>query len=383
MRKKNQKQRLRIGVLIKRFITTGGAEKYAVEVTQRLRIKGHHVDLYAREADNKLLDGINFYQLKNRLTFSSVLNSYSFAQDVALKLKKKSYDVIHSHERGYFQDISTVHTFPYRKGIEKYSLLRRIDQIYLSPRSWFHFWLDRKHMRTSMLAVVSQTIKNDIEKYYHRNFGVSVIPPGVDVNWFHPQWVTANRERLRQEADISDKELVVLFVGSEFKRKGLDDLIPTIGTGMRLLVVGTGERHRYYQQLVNRYGVADRIVFKGLSDNIRNEYAVADVVVLPSLAEAFGMSILEGMACGLPVISSIHTGVSTLIKDGINGFTFQDSASIPKIFGHLNDHQLRKSLGVQARKTAETYTWDTVANKYEKLYFQVAEKKKGTSSFGS
>ena len=60
MNRKDQTKRLKIAVLIRRFITTGGAEKYAVEVTRRLRMKGHHIDLYAREVDSKLLDGLNF-----------------------------------------------------------------------------------------------------------------------------------------------------------------------------------------------------------------------------------------------------------------------------------------------------------------------------------
>jgi len=374
-----QKKKLRIAVLIKRFVNIGGAEKYAVEITKRLRSKGHHIDLYAREADDELLGSINFFRVANRLTFSSVLNSYSFAKDVALKLKAKTYDVIHSHERGYLQDISTVHTFPYRKGVEEYSLLKKIDQIYLSPRSWLHLWLESKQMKAFILASVSWTIKDYIEKYYRQSQRITVITPGVDIEWFHPHWVTENRERFRKESGITDKDFVVLFVGSEFRRKGLDDLIPSIGVGFRLLVVGAGERHRHYQRLANRCGVSSRVEFKGLSDNIRKYYAIADVVVLPSLAEAFGMSILEGMSCGLPVVVSLRAGVSALIKDGVNGFTFQNSARLPEIFGMLLDPELRKSLGDKARKTAETQTWDTVADQYEKIYYQVAEKKRAIS----
>ncbi len=58
-------------------------------------------------------------------------------------------------------------------------------------------------------------------------------------------------------------------------------------------------------------------------------------------------------------------------------------ANLPENFGHLNDHRLRKSLGARARKTPETCTWDTVADKNEKLYCQVVEKKKGILSFRS
>lgn len=374
MNRINQTKKLKIAVLIKRFIGTGGAEKYAVEVTRRLRAMGHCVDLYAMEADDSLLDDINFYRVPKRLTFSSVLNSYSFARESAMMLKGKAYDIIHSHERGFLQDISTVHTFPYIKGSENYSLLKKIDRIYLSPRSRLHIWLEQKQMETLMLVAVSDTIKDDIKKYYCRDQMISVITPGTDIDWFNPRWIKANRKKLRQEAGISDRELVILFVGSEFKRKGLDNLIPAVDVGARLLVVGTGERHRRYQRLADRCGVADRVEFKGLSNNIRNDYAVADVVVLPSLAEAFGMSILEGMACGLPVITSLHTGVSSLIKDGINGFTFHDPAMLPEILRRFSDPKLQKRIGVQARKTAEAHTWDTTSEKFEELCYRIAQK---------
>lgn len=380
MNRTNQTKKLKIAVLIKRFIATGGAEKYAVEVTRRLLAKGHRIDLYAMEADDSLLDDINFYQIPKKLTFSSVLNSYSFAREAARMLKGKAYDITHSHERGFLQDISTVHTFPYIKGSENYSLVKKIDQIYLSPRSRLHLWLEQKQMESLMLVAVSETIKDDIKKYYCRDQMISVITPGVDIDWFNPRWITANRKKLRQEAGIFDRELVVLFVGSEFRRKGLDNLIPAVAVGARLLVVGTGERYRHYQRLADRCGVAGRVEFKGLSDNIRNDYALADVVVLPSLAEAFGMSILEGMACGLPVITSLYAGVSSLIKDGVNGFTFHDPAMLPEILRRFSDPKLKKRIGIQARKTAEAHTWDATSEKYEELCCQIVKRKGVVSS---
>jgi UDP-glucose:(heptosyl)LPS alpha-1,3-glucosyltransferase len=374
--KKKRENRLNIAVLVKRFITSGGSERYALEVARKLRDKGHAVDLYARAFDKELSGGMNLYRVPDKFSFSSVLSLLSFAFDTARMLNQKKYDIIHSHERGYRQDISTIHTFSYKGSVQRYSCLRKIDQVYLSPRSGVHLWLERKQMDTPWLAAVSEVVKGDTQTHYHRRNNISVISPGVDTDWFHHSWVSENREKARQAEKITSDEMVVLFVGSEFQRKGLDDLIPAIGSGMRLLIVGKGEREGHYRRLVSKCKVTDRVAFKGHSDDVRRYFASADVVVLPSVSDAFGMSILEGMACSLPVVTSAHTGVSSLIEQGVNGFSFSDPADLPGILKRLLDPDKRKRIGSQGRKTAENHTWDTVAEKYEKLYYQVKDKKK-------
>ncbi len=369
------KKKLKIAVLIKRFITTGGSERYAAEITQRLLEKGHDIALYARIIDKELAKGMKLHLVPDKLKFSSVFNSFSFSLETARMLTGKTYDIIHSHERGYFQDISTVHTFPYKEGISQYSFLKKIPNVWLSPRSQMHFWLEQKQMDSLWLAPVSVSVRENIRKHYSRDNNVAVITPGVDIDWFHPKWITGNREKIRQEENIPEDELAVLFVGTEFRRKGLDYLIPAVGPEMCLLVVGKGERERHYKNLASECGVAEKVHFKGLSDDVRRYFAAADAVVLPSLSEAFGMSVLEGMACGLPVVASSNTGVSDLIENDLNGFVFNAFSELPEMLNQLKDIEKRKQLGAQARKTAERYTWDIAAGKYEQLFYQIAGKK--------
>ena len=376
MGEKERSKKLAVAVVVKNFISTGGSERYAVEVTRHLLEKGHHIDLYAREADRELSLGMNHYRVPNRFKFSSVCDSISFAKDTARMLKGKSYDIIHSHERGYMQDVLTVHTYSYKKGVERYSLLKKIDRIYLSPRSGLYLWIERKQMATPFLVAVSELVKEDILKYYGRDKGVSVITPGVDTARFNPSWIAQNRDKVRRYEKIPEGEIVILFIGSEFRRKGLDDLVPAVKNGMQLLVVGKGEREGHYRRLVSSYGAKDRVHFKGHSEDVRSYLAAADVVVLPSLSEAFGMSILEGMACGHPVVTSSNAGVSALIEDGSNGFIFANPSQLPGILKHLSDPAERRRLGEQARKTAMKHTWKKAAEKYENLYYQIAESKK-------
>lgn len=359
---------------MKSFILSGGAERYAVEVTRRLQARGHEIHLYSRYVDESVLDGIRHVRVPDRHTYSSVANSLSFARETARLLAGTRYDVIHSHERGYRQDVLTVHTFSYRSGLARYSFLRRLDQTYLSPRSWMYLWLEKRQMASPRLVAVSSVIGEDIRRCYRRTEGVRVITPGVDLDWFHPERIAERRAPPETQPDAASGELTVLFVGGEFRRKGLDRLIPAIGEGMRLIVVGRGERLEYYRKLAADCGVQRRVEFAGhVADDIRRFYARADIVALPSLSEAFGMSILEGMACGLPVVASPSAGVAGLIEDGKNGFLAGEVGELQVAFLRLQDAAMRKEMGNRARRTAETCSWDRIAVDYEKVFVELVD----------
>lgn len=372
---------MKIAVLTKSFILAGGAERYAVELTRRLVRKGHKIDLYARYVDEKLIDGIRHVRVPDRCTFSSAGNSLSFARETARLLDGKKYDVIHSHERGYLQDVLTLHTFSYKSALRKYSPLRRMDMTYLSYRSWIYLWIEKRQMTTPRLVAVSDLIREEIRENYNRSEGVHVIPPGVDPDQFRPAWIAEQREPLREEMGIGRDEMVVLFVGSEFRRKGLDLLLPAIGPGMRLVVVGQGERLEHYRKMAAERGIGDRLHFTGLvRSDVRRFYAIADVVALPSLSDAFGMSVLEGMACGIPVVTSPCAGVSSLISHGENGFVTADSAGLASALIRLLDPSLRRSIGAAAIKTADEHSWGRVADAYEALFYDVAADPRRSSS---
>ncbi|NIT04224.1 glycosyltransferase, partial [Candidatus Saccharibacteria bacterium] len=104
-----------------KFTYAGGSFRYAAEVTRRLVERGHQVDVYSREADAELLDGLIFNRVPTRMTFSSVLSTVAFARDTAKMLNGKKYDIVQSHERAMSQDIMTLHCFSYKGGVGRYS----------------------------------------------------------------------------------------------------------------------------------------------------------------------------------------------------------------------------------------------------------------------
>ena len=94
--------------------------------------------------------------------------------------------------------------------------------------------------------------------------------------------------------------------------------------------------------MIKAHHCGQRVSMEGITDNVINYYALADVVVLPSRSEAFGMSILEGMACGLPVIVSHNSGIADLIRHGENGFLIKKASELPELLELMRSGEKRR-----------------------------------------
>ncbi|CCK79417.1 glycosyltransferase family 4 protein [Desulfobacula toluolica] len=362
---------MKIALLVKRFTLSGGKERYVVELARALQRRGHSIHVFACQYDNSLSKQITFHKVVSRFDSFSVLNTLSFIKETAKLLSKQKYDIIHSHERNYTQKILTLHSLSYCEGLEKYSFIRRIDQKYFSLRSLLYLWLEKRQMRSPWLISVSQEVSRDVKKYYDRSENIVTIPPGVDTDQFNSANIKKLRDQARKEKKVQKDELAVLFVGSAFQRKGLGRLLPEIKENMRLFVVGKGDKLVKYKRLIKAYGIEKKVILTGMVNDVKQYYALADVVVLPSRSEAFGMSALEGMACGLPVIVTQNCGVADLIENNKNGLVMKKNSDLAKYLHLLRSKEERLRLGTLAEKTAKAYSWERVGLTHEAFYKQI------------
>ena len=113
-------------------------------------------------------------------------------------------------------------------------------------------------------------------------------------------------------------------------------------------------------------------------------YAAADVYVSPTREDAFGLPVLEAMACGLPIITSVFGGVSQIISDGEDGLVLKDPSDAVALAGHLKNLQehpdLRLRIGENARRTSEAYTWERNAAAVWQFLNEVVSKKQASQS---
>jgi len=212
---------------------------------------------------------------------------------------------------------------------------------------------------------------------------VRTIPCGVDVDLFSPGSAIAARARLGLDA-----EWVLLFVGRPAPIKGLEILLQALarlkadGFGqadLRLVIVG-GDRDEgrdddraRLRALADALGVGAWVDFKGPEPQtaLPEYYRAADLCLVPSHHESFGMAALEAMACGAAVVASRVGGLATTIQDGVTGVLVpprDEVALASAIASLLADASRRRTLGRLAARWAQSFAWPSVARALVELY---------------
>jgi len=172
----------------------------------------------------------------------------------------------------------------------------------------------------------------------------------------------------------------IIYTGRLSPEKGLDFLIRAFSRldktmSLKLLIVGEGREEKKLKSLAKQLEVTDSVIFVNSGYDINEYLQVSDLFILPSYHEGLSNSLLEAMACGLPVISTRVGGSIDVIEDGINGLLVDvgnEEQLIYVISSVLNDTSMAVRLGENARKTVvERYNLDKIVETYVKLYSEL------------
>ena len=207
---------------------------------------------------------------------------------------------------------------------------------------------------------------------------IEMVPPGVDHAFFSP----GDRRGARFALGFDDRP-TLLFVGRIQPLKGLSVAVQALGLladrTARLVVVGgpsgldgDAEWDRV-RALIERLGLTERVQFIPPQPHHRlsTYYRAADVVLVPSRSESFGLVALEAAACGIPVVASAVGGLRTLVRDDRTGFLVEDRD--PVAFAQRIDELLARperaaAMGAAAADEARRYSWSTTAGRLRRLY---------------
>ena len=243
-----------------------------------------------------------------------------------------------------------------------YRLIQAIEQrVYRRPRV--------------SLAAVSHKVAYDLERYFGRAQGVTVIYNGIDLDQFSPQRRAALREASRAALGLATSDFALLLVGNDWKGKGLPCLLEAVRQAddprLRVLVAGS-DNPAAFAPAIAKAGLAARLRFLPIRPDVEVYYAAADAYVGPSLEDTFAMPVAESMACGLPVIASRGAGVAELITTGCDGLVLEDpgdSATLAGMIGQLvADPEFCLRLGEAAAQTARQCNWERNAQQMRELF---------------
>jgi D-inositol-3-phosphate glycosyltransferase len=251
------------------------------------------------------------------------------------------------------------------------------------------FQIEKEIVENSNIIIsLAQSEKDDLEKFYEGPENkIKIVPGGVDLKHFRP----IEREKARKKINIPENIPLILFIGRLEWRKGIGTLISAASllrkeiSDLKIIIIGGkiyGKQKNFndfkeYERLLKKAKeekVEDIIQFIGRIDNGRLPffYSAADLFVIPSYYEPFGLVALEGMACKTPLIASNIGGLPNIIEDGINGFLFQPRNPLDlkeKALKILNSKKLAQNLTENAYdKIRQSFSWKKISGKIEEIY---------------
>jgi UDP-glucose:(heptosyl)LPS alpha-1,3-glucosyltransferase len=367
---------MKIAVVIPKYGLIGGAESFAYELTERLAMRERfEIHLFAnqwRQGNAPLI----FHKVP-LFVFPRFMRQISFAYFSNRQIGRSHFDLLHSHDRIFRMHLLTMHGIPHKRWIR----VTRNKRLSLFDRSMA--WVERRGLKgphIPMVLPVSTLVRNELLSVYDiPESKMHVIHPGVSLERFSSLDRKNCRLRVRSRYGLSESDIVILFVGMNFEIKRLKLVIEGVaefiredkrGARLKVLVVGKGATTPY-QTLARRLGIADRVIFAGVTRQVEKYYLASDLFAMPSRFDTFGMAVLEAMAAGLPVIITEKVGAKDLVTDGVQGFVLGEEPS-PSDFGGkissllINDNRLK--MGEMAHKKALAHDWDRVADQMEDIY---------------
>lgn len=224
-----------------------------------------------------------------------------------------------------------------------------------------------------VIAVTGQVREDLINVHGVQPERIDVIPPPIDLLRIGG----AKPSGLRERVGIGDAEILVLFVGNEFHRKGLDRLLEALASvpEARLVVVGEGDRSSMAVQLA-RTGLAQRVHFAGRVDEPERYYAEADLVALPTRSDPWGIPLIEAMAAGVPVVSTSMAGSAHVVASADAGIILRDESAASLIHAIrllISDPDRRLAMGERGRAAAADFGVDAHAAAVITTYHRALE----------
>jgi D-inositol-3-phosphate glycosyltransferase len=383
---------------------TGGMNVYVRELSRELGRRGKSVDVFTRFQDTATAQIETFgYDArvihlpagpmapydKNKLLYH--VDEFACNIDLFAQSQHIKYDLIHGHYwlsglvAHWLQqmwDIPTVQMFhtlgELKNSVAKAERDREIGARIAGERQVME-WTDR-------IIAATPLERDEMVRLYGADPGkIAVIPAGVDTELFRPR----DRADVRRELGLPDLDTpILLFVGRIERLKGLDTLLESVavvsrtcsGKDLKVLIVGGGDQteeenaelHRIVQ-LHRDLNLEEQVEFVGSKpqEMLPLYYSAADITIMPSHYESFGLVAVESMASGTPVIASNVGGLSFTIKDGETGFLVPEEnhfALAEQVHTLLKNPEARLRMGEQAAQHALQYSWRNIATQVADVY---------------
>ena len=320
----------------------GGVERIVFECARYLAFRGHDTHVFSSDWEEMDPRVTRHWVPTGRVP---ALRMLSFAARSRQRMRKFPADVIGAFgvqsPPGGVLWVQSVHKAWLEISAKYRGLSGRLRQK-LNPFHPTALALERHYIggrRYRKLIAVSETVKSDLMRLYRTPAeDIVIIPNGFSPEEFNVARSGELREPVRRSLGLSDSNRVVVFAANEFERKGFEPLLRAVALlrdqDVRVLAVGRLNPTTYSGR-IDELGLKGRVLFTGPTSDVPQYYAAGDVFVLPTQYEAWGLVIVEAMACGLPVVTSRLAGAAIAVHEGRSGYLLDDPRCAQEIAARL------------------------------------------------
>lgn len=364
---------MKICIVTHKVAKGDGQGRVNYEVTQAALQRGHQVTLVASSIANELttVKGLTWVPISIKGVPTELLRNLIFANRSAqwLIAHQETFDVIKVNGAitwvpGDFNAAHFVHGTWLRSPAHTWAQQKSLYGFY----QWLYtvlnaYWEKKAFTQAKQVIAVSSQVKFDLQKIGVPEHRICVIYNGVDTSEFYPGSIS--RKTLGLPEDVP----VAIFVGDiRTPRKNLDSVLKALArvSELHLLVVGNLDNSPF-PELSRKLSIHRRVHFLGYRQDIPHLLRASDFLVFPSRYETFGLVVLEAMASGIPVLTTMATPASELVTSEA-GIVLSDPNDINALEQGLNyltrQTQQRQRMGICARSIAEQYSWNKMAQRY-------------------
>lgn len=375
-------RKMKIGITC--YPTVGGSGVVATELGKMLAEKGHEIHFITSSTPfrlNRLYANIFSHQVD--------VNSYSVFQyapyDIALAtkiaevIKNEELDLLHVHYAIPHAVCAILGRDMAGSDIGIVTTLHGTDITVLGTDSSLKDAIRYGIEKSDVVTAVSDSLKQQTYDMIAPDKKIETVHNFVDER----EYYLRDSAKLKEELGIGAHEKVLIHVSNFRKVKRVEDVVSTFAkvqkaVGAKLLLVGDGPEMSRIHQQVKDLQIEQEVLFLGKRDNLSELYSMSDVKLLMSEKEAFGLVLLEAMACGVPAIGTQVGGIPEIIEPGENGFLVElgdiDAAADAAIC-ILTDDKLHEKMSTTALETAtKRFSSEKILAEYETLYARLLKK---------
>ena len=321
---------MRLALVHMRHARSGGTERYLNQVARHLAERGHEVTIVCRSHEEPPHPDVRFEVLRD-LAVGGAWRMWAFARAVERRLARSEHDLVYGLGKTWTHDVVRLSGGLHASYLErshlatltgwervvrtdrlKHRLALAIERRALAPESYVHVVANSRMVAADAMARHGVPAER-----------ITTVWNGVDLARFRPELRATAGARLRAELGLGAEERVVLFLGTGYGRKGLDVLLEAFPAVLaarpeaRLLVAGRDAAIGAWRARAERLGLGGRVRFLGGRADAEAVYAASELYCLPTRYDSFGLTILEALASGLPVVTTDAAGGAEVLEEGV------------------------------------------------------------------